>query len=117
MKTICASGYAEPGAAVQRIADRGSAGERKDPSEQPETDHPRIEHRPSREAKSAIEQRQSHQPLYDVFMIGLTMDRAHLYARIDQRVDIMLERGLLDEIRTLIKSDDDWDLHSFQGIV
>ena len=68
------------------------------------------------EAKSAIEQRQSHQPLYDVFMIGLTMDRAHLYARIDQRVDIMLERGLLDEIRTLIKSDDDWDLHSFQGI-
>ena len=49
-------------------------------------------------------------------MIGLTMDRAHLYARIDQRVDIMLERGLLDEIRTLIKSDDDWDLHSFQGI-
>lgn len=68
------------------------------------------------EAKSTIEQRQSHQPLYDVFMIGLTMDRAHLYARIDQRVDIMLERGLLDEIRTLIKSDDDWDLHSFQGI-
>ncbi len=30
-------------------------------------------------------------------MIGLTMDRAELYCRINDRVDLMLEEGLIDE--------------------
>lgn len=68
------------------------------------------------EAKSAIEARQTHMPLYDVYMIGLTMNRDHLYARIDQRVDKMLQEGLLEEIKGLIHAPADWDLHSMQGI-
>lgn len=35
---------------------------------------------------------------------GLTMPRADIYARIDRRVDAMIDRGLLDEIRGLVDS-------------
>ncbi len=34
--------------------------------------------------------------------IGLEMDRAKLYERINKRVDIMLEAGLVDEVKTLL---------------
>ncbi|WP_226665558.1 tRNA (adenosine(37)-N6)-dimethylallyltransferase MiaA [Metabacillus litoralis] len=40
--------------------------------------------------------------LYDVALIGLTMDRDVLYERINHRVDIMIEHGLLKEVKYLI---------------
>jgi tRNA dimethylallyltransferase len=44
-------------------------------------------------------------PRYDAAKIALTFkDRAELYDRINRRVDIMLERGLLDEVRQLLES-------------
>lgn len=44
-------------------------------------------------------------PRYHSVWIGLTYeDRAALYARIDRRVDQMLQAGLLEEIRALIES-------------
>ena len=39
--------------------------------------------------------------LYPIKVIGLTTDRDYLYERINQRVDKMLEDGLLDEISSL----------------
>ncbi|WP_240941706.1 tRNA (adenosine(37)-N6)-dimethylallyltransferase MiaA [Paenibacillus sp. HB172176] len=39
---------------------------------------------------------------YELCIIGLAMDRTELYRRIDKRVDLMLEQGLLDEVKTLI---------------
>jgi len=39
--------------------------------------------------------------LYDVVFIGLTTDREVLYDRINKRVDIMLENGLLDEAKKI----------------
>ena len=39
--------------------------------------------------------------LYDVTFIGLTTDRDILYNNINKRVDIMLENGLLDEVKDL----------------
>ena len=39
--------------------------------------------------------------LYPVKVIGLTTDRDYLYERINKRVDIMVENGLLDEINSL----------------
>ncbi|RUQ30632.1 tRNA (adenosine(37)-N6)-dimethylallyltransferase MiaA [Peribacillus cavernae] len=36
---------------------------------------------------------------YDTVIIGLTMDRGKLYERIDQRVDVMVAQGLVDEVR------------------
>jgi tRNA dimethylallyltransferase len=38
---------------------------------------------------------------YDHIIIGLTMERDMLYERINQRVDIMLEEGLLEEVKKL----------------
>ena len=39
--------------------------------------------------------------LYPIKVIGLTTDRDYLYERINKRVDIMVENGLLDEINKL----------------
>ena len=44
-------------------------------------------------------------PKYSPLWLGLDFaDRAELYRRIDLRVDIMLEQGLVDEIRSLLAS-------------
>ena len=42
-----------------------------------------------------------HNPLYDIEIIGLTTDREKLYDIINKRVDIMLEEGLIDEVKKL----------------
>lgn len=41
---------------------------------------------------------------YDYVYIGLTRDREELYARIDQRVDLMMAQGLEDEVFALYRS-------------
>ncbi|MBI3538586.1 MAG: tRNA (adenosine(37)-N6)-dimethylallyltransferase MiaA, partial [Chloroflexi bacterium] len=41
-------------------------------------------------------------PHYRVLRIGLTLPREKLYARINARVDAMIARGLVDEVRALI---------------
>ena len=44
-------------------------------------------------------------PRYNAVRLALDYsDRADLYARIDRRVDLMLEQGLLDEVRALLES-------------
>ncbi|WP_424765972.1 tRNA (adenosine(37)-N6)-dimethylallyltransferase MiaA [Paenibacillus sp. sgz302251] len=40
---------------------------------------------------------------YELCIIGLTMDRAVLYRRIEERIDLMLEQGLLDEVKRLLE--------------
>ncbi len=39
---------------------------------------------------------------FDIVKIGLNMDRQKLYDRINQRVDLMMDAGLLEEVRTLL---------------
>lgn len=41
------------------------------------------------------------QPKYQALQIGIDVDREVLYQRIDERVDIMVARGLVDEVRKL----------------
>jgi len=48
------------------------------------------------------ELRKKNPPDFDALIIGLTMERAELYCRIDSRVDRMIERGFVDEVRGLI---------------
>ncbi|PPD58950.1 tRNA (adenosine(37)-N6)-dimethylallyltransferase MiaA [Dehalogenimonas etheniformans] len=44
------------------------------------------------------------QPLpYRILVIGLTTDRKELYRRIDARVDKMLEKGLVEEVRSVLQ--------------
>ena len=42
-------------------------------------------------------------PPYRPLTIGLTTDRQELYRRIDSRVDDMIERGLVEEVRNLLQ--------------
>ncbi len=48
-----------------------------------------------------IRRQQENKLLYDAVLIGLTMERQKLYERIDQRVDQMMEKGLLQEAKML----------------
>ncbi|MEA3319576.1 MAG: tRNA (adenosine(37)-N6)-dimethylallyltransferase MiaA [Bacillota bacterium] len=50
---------------------------------------------------SEYQDTQQPEPLYDIALIGLTMDREVLYERINLRVDLMMEEGLLREVQTL----------------
>lgn len=49
------------------------------------------------------QKRQPNESPYDIILIGLEMDRLLLYDRINERVDTMLERGLLHEVHTLME--------------
>ncbi len=53
---------------------------------------------------------------YNVAFIVLNMDREKLYKRIDLRVDIMMENGLLDEVKKLLDMGYSPDLVSMQGL-
>ena len=44
------------------------------------------------------EEQRARQAAYDCVFYVLTMDRARLYERIDRRVDIMMEKGLVQEV-------------------
>lgn len=52
----------------------------------------------------------------DVRIIGLERERNELYKRIDRRVDIMFNQGLVDEIRGLIANGVDETMPSMKGI-
>ncbi|MBP2635906.1 MAG: miaA [Firmicutes bacterium] len=54
--------------------------------------------------------------LYDAVVIGLTMERAALYERINQRVDQMLEQGLIDEVARLLEQGIAPDCQAMKGI-
>ena len=44
----------------------------------------------------------SPSPRYDCVLAGIRRDRAELYERINQRVDAMLDAGLMEEVRALL---------------
>lgn len=66
--------------------------------------------------KSEREAVQKHEPLYDVFWIGLNTDRKKLNEQIDKRVDQMFEEGLIKEVERLFSDPQTWEYTSFQGI-
>ncbi len=53
---------------------------------------------------------------YSYILIGLTMDRKKLYERINRRVDLMVEKGLEDEVRRLLDMGYGRELVSMQGL-
>ena len=66
--------------------------------------------------KSEQEDKQQHIPLYDVYFLGLDVDRNILHDRINKRVDIMFENGLVKEVEELFSNPQSWEYTSFQGI-
>jgi tRNA dimethylallyltransferase len=55
-------------------------------------------------------------PPYDILQIGLTMSREALYRRIDERVDRMMEQGLLAEVSGLVEAGYDWNGPAMSGL-
>ena len=53
---------------------------------------------------------------YKPIIIVLNREREHLYKRIDKRVDIMMENGLIDEVKNLLNMGYTKDMISMQGI-
>ena len=54
--------------------------------------------------------------LFDAVVIGLTMERAALYDRINRRVDQMIEQGLVDEVARLLQQGVPPSCQAMQGI-
>lgn len=52
-------------------------------------------------SKAAEEYNRGNIPLYHHLIIGLDMEREKLYERINLRVDLMMEKGLLEEVKYL----------------
>lgn len=56
-------------------------------------------------------------PLYDLEFYCINREREELYSRIDRRVDIMFEKGLLSEVDSLINQHNlNFDMQSMQAI-
>ncbi len=55
-------------------------------------------------------------PKYNFILVGLAMDRQVLYDRINKRVDIMVENGLVDEVKHLVNLGYADSIISMQGI-
>ncbi|HLS52893.1 MAG TPA: tRNA (adenosine(37)-N6)-dimethylallyltransferase MiaA [Tissierellaceae bacterium] len=53
---------------------------------------------------------------YDLAMVCLNMDRAQLYERINKRVDLMLNDGLVEEVKVILKMGYDKESVALQGI-
>lgn len=62
---------------------------------------------------SILEPKEQPKKLYDSFLIGLNTDRAILYQRINYRVDLMVEQGLLEEAKKLAETP---NVQAAQGI-
>lgn len=62
------------------------------------------------------ESQKKNESPYDYKYMVLTMDRAKMYERINKRVDIMMDLGLVDEVKGLIDMGYSPELTSMQGI-
>ncbi|GLX68143.1 tRNA (adenosine(37)-N6)-dimethylallyltransferase MiaA [Paenibacillus glycanilyticus] len=70
----------------------------------------------SGEMMSAQLERQKKESPYELCLLGLTMDRGVLYSRIEQRIDIMLEDGLVEEVKGLLARGIPADAVAMQGL-
>lgn len=70
----------------------------------------------SGQTKSEREDRQQHQPIYDIYWYGLSVERELLKKRINDRVDKMVEEGLVQEVENLFGRESTRDYQSFQAI-
>jgi len=71
-------------------------------------------HQLSGQLPSLIRQKQT--PHFPILVIGLTAERSELYHKIDQRVDRMINRGLVEEVKELLHKGYRLSLPSMSGI-
>jgi len=61
-------------------------------------------------------QRKKQPPWFEFRIIGLTMERKALYARVDARVDDMIQQGFVDEVKSLLSRGYSLELPSMSSI-
>jgi tRNA dimethylallyltransferase len=61
------------------------------------------------------QQRQKNKPLFNVLQLGIKISREKLYKKINQRVEQMIKKGLVEEVVKLAKKYN-WNLPSMSGI-
>ena len=66
--------------------------------------------------KTFSQLRTKTKPNYDIYMIGLTMDRTELYKRIDTRIDKMFAIGWVEEVRGLVDKGYTQDMSSMSAL-
>ncbi|MFI3284129.1 MAG: tRNA (adenosine(37)-N6)-dimethylallyltransferase MiaA [Erysipelotrichaceae bacterium] len=66
--------------------------------------------------KSSLIASQTHQCLYDAMIVGLTAEREIVYDRINRRVKMMVDEGLVEEIQGLLDKGVRFEHQSMQGI-
>ena len=66
--------------------------------------------------KTELDRESVRESLYNAEIYGLNRPREELYERINKRVDIMLENGLLDEVKNLLEMGISRDATSMQAI-
>jgi tRNA dimethylallyltransferase len=70
----------------------------------------------TREPLSAFQSQQSRKADFEPVFVGLTRDRKYLYQMIENRVDFMLEKGLVQEVTQLQKMGYHSQLNSMQTV-
>lgn len=68
------------------------------------------------ETMTEANEKSKQAPKYDALIFGLMWDREVLYDRINRRVDIMIENGLVEEVKSLKDSGLEKNLTSMQAI-
>ena len=71
-------------------------------------------HRSTEMLSSRLPQKKA--PPFDILIIGLTAERDELYRRVDQRVDEMIEQGLVEEVKKLVSMGYNFELPAMSGI-
>jgi len=61
-------------------------------------------------------QQKKGESIFDTLQIGIEVPREVLYERIDNRVDEMIQQGLVEEVRNLLRQKYSWSLPSMSGI-
>lgn len=63
-----------------------------------------------------LEKQKNTPPRYNTLKIGLNRNREELYERVNQRVDLMIKEGLVDEIKNIIKAGYNISSTALQGL-
>lgn len=66
--------------------------------------------------ESFSQQKKQGEPLFDFLQIGIARPRELLYNNIEKRTEEQIEKGLLEEVKSLLKQKYAWNLPSMSGI-
>jgi len=61
-------------------------------------------------------QQKMGEPLFNILQIGIKIEKEDLHKNIEKRIDEMVNQGIVNEIKCLLKQSYSWDLPSMSGV-